>query len=1525
MPDEELKMSLDPSPPKDSESSSITELTESSRAQMEQFRSAHQTQVLTILFTDVVDSTRQQSELGNVRAAKLIQEHQRIFREVISNFDGQEISTAGDSFLVVFAAPSEAVKFSLRMQASMRREREEEPELPLVRAGIHQGQVVVEHRENSAKPMEVYGLQISIAARISDLAGDNQTLCSRAVFDDARAILRDEDLEGLGTVAWRNHGPYMFKGVEDPYDVCEIGEESFAPLAPPPSTAKSWSADGAEEELGWRPAVGVVVPGTNWKLLERLGRDRPGKQGEQRFKGEFGEVWKAWNAGDKSHQVFKFCFKRDRVPALKREARLLKRLRKYRHPNLLEVYDVTESDRPPYYLEMEYVEGPSLEEWLSTDPALQERLEAVAQVADALDTVHAAGIYHRDIKPSNILLTRREDGALQAKLTDFGLGAAEDEDILKSLYTSRVEGVAGTWDYIAPELRKGEAASAQSDIYSLGLTLFQIAAGDLRAQAGPGWEARVESEVLRAEIARCMDPDPAKRPQRATELAVALRGLRARETHLRLQRERERRAGFIKRVAIAATFLAIFAAVPLVYWWQLPGKLKLAVEPTSVRIEVDGRQVVTADGSVSLQLSAGHHRLKMTAPGYFVEERDVMIERYHTRPLKILLRPMIGRLEAVSEPLGSEIEIDGVACGSRVRNLRLRIGEHRLLSWSPGHFEEKLSFKLANEQFFKHRFWLEPGFIWKYTSSATQGGAFLIPDINRDGAPELAQNELSNTVILSGLTRRVLARVAAPRNYARTFMALKLGGAVGRVLVGGMEDANGPDVYALRISQPQGALWRWRGPAGKWRQHAAVPLIAAGDLDADGVSEVAATSRNGKLYLINGRTGKTQREVKLLAGPVHYPPNLARLPLGRLAWWARRDDPNSDPPAAAPWAYSAGAVNPADGSSGWRKDLGKLHSLQVFDLDGDRTPELVAFRSEGWSVVDLVTGRVRGGGKFPAGRKAPAGTALADVDGDGKMEFLFFSAEKGEKLLALRPLDGKVLWEGPAGPHPGQHTGHETQLKRAPGGELLVMLRDCLVALDPRTGKPRWKLEGEPLGMLVGDWEGDGKKEIFVTVRNRGLICLDAGGGERWALRLEVETRPYMLMPDADGDGLKEIVIHRHAALYALVRGPRIFWKRKATAPLLAQPLFVKTSRGSRVLLPGAWKGNRQLLSMDAASGAERWSSKLLRPHNRAPALGDFDADGRPDLAMIGRRQGEKHDRLEIHRVEDGKLVRSVPVQNYGSVYCTPAVADLDGDGTPDLAVSRWDGKDVAAFNGKTGALLWRRKTGRGNMGGAACADLDGDGRPDVVAPSMDGKLYALSGRDGKPLWPPFVLGPGGSRGVPLLNDLTGDKVPDVVVVAMNGDLHVIDGRSGKSIWKATVRNAGESLGRPAVARVGKKTVILAPLGRAGVVALDFAKRTEIWRSPPGLAVVASPVVTDLDGDGRREVVVASAFGRLMVLDLAKGRPLWQLQVGSKFIEAAPGIGDVDGDGILDILIASHDFELTAISGRGTLGTRGRR
>ena len=538
-------------------------ISEDARLRLEEFRTSHATRVLTILFSDLVGSTRLQSELGNLRAAEIVGRHQAVVRHVLRSFDGREVDTQGDSFLLVFASPSEGVRFALRMQAALRAAQAAEADMPLARVGLHQGQVVVDESALGVKAYDVYGIQVSTAARIMDLALGAQILCSRAVFDDARAILTSGDFAGLARVAWRNHGSYRFKGVSDAHEVCEVGEEAMAPLTAPPAGAKSWPIATGGEELGWRPAAGVDVPGTSWVLETKLGE------------GGFGEVWKAVNRADRSAQVFKFCFRGDRLPALKREARLLKRLRLHAHPSLVQVYDVTEGDRPPYFLEMEYVEGPTTAQWLASDPPLAERLEVVAQVADALDVVHAAGITHRDVKPSNVLLTRRADGARLAKLSDFGLGAAEDADLLRSISASRSDGLVGTADYLAPERRAGGPATPRGDLYSLGLTLYQLVVGDVTQPLPIDWEARLPDEIVRDDVKRCVAPDPADRWPRALDLATALRAHDGRlerrvleRTHAVVVARAARLRHLLVGIALGATVVLSLGGIAVWKWWE---------------------------------------------------------------------------------------------------------------------------------------------------------------------------------------------------------------------------------------------------------------------------------------------------------------------------------------------------------------------------------------------------------------------------------------------------------------------------------------------------------------------------------------------------------------------------------------------------------------------------------------------------------------------------------------------------------------------------------------------------------------------------------------------------------------------------------------------------------------------------------------------------------------------------------------------------------------------------------------------
>ncbi|MBW2397289.1 MAG: SUMF1/EgtB/PvdO family nonheme iron enzyme, partial [Deltaproteobacteria bacterium] len=498
--------------------------------------------LLSLVFTDLKSSTELKTRLGDRAAGKVITHHHALVHRLLEETGGREIDSAGDGFFLTFEAPSQAAAFALQLQ----REHQREESLPAVRIGIHLGEVTErESPEGSSKSLLVEGLAVDIAARIESLARPGQILLSAPVFDSARQRLKGQTLGG--DISWLDHGPYLLKGIEDAVAICEVGFSDFSPLAPPPDSDKARRAGtpGSERTLGWRPAVGSTVPHReHWVLKEQLGT------------GAIGEVWLAEHQKTHTKRVFKFCFEIDRVRGLQREAVLLRLLKEKLgdRQDIAQVID-WEFDRAPYYLEMEHAEAGDLVQWSNQKGGLVRvplatRLEIVAQVAEALEAAHSVGVLHKDLKPANILIREEtSSGKPRACLTDFGIGLVTSRAALESpgvtsvgltetLVSSDSTTGAGTRLYMAPEVIEGRAATPQSDIYALGVLLYQMVGGDFSHSLAPGWEREVGDESLLADITECVDGDPERRLAHASELAERLRGLGSRRHRLRARRGR---------------------------------------------------------------------------------------------------------------------------------------------------------------------------------------------------------------------------------------------------------------------------------------------------------------------------------------------------------------------------------------------------------------------------------------------------------------------------------------------------------------------------------------------------------------------------------------------------------------------------------------------------------------------------------------------------------------------------------------------------------------------------------------------------------------------------------------------------------------------------------------------------------------------------------------------------------------------------------------------------------------------------
>jgi serine/threonine protein kinase len=217
------------------------------------------------------------------------------------------------------------------------------------------------------------------------------------------------------------------------------------------------------------------------------------------------------------------------VTRFKREARIVATLR---HPNIMQVYDFDYNEALDiYYMVMEYIDGPTLKTRMTEGLLPQEEAVRIGiAIADALDYAHQRGMVHRDVKPANIMFM--QDG--QPVLTDFGIAKMLT---LSGLTASGA--MVGTPAYMAPEVGMGRQGTAVSDIYSLGVVLYQMLTGQLPFESDspmgmvmqhindtPPPLARFVQLVpqgLEAVILKAMAKDPEERFGRAAEMAAALR------------------------------------------------------------------------------------------------------------------------------------------------------------------------------------------------------------------------------------------------------------------------------------------------------------------------------------------------------------------------------------------------------------------------------------------------------------------------------------------------------------------------------------------------------------------------------------------------------------------------------------------------------------------------------------------------------------------------------------------------------------------------------------------------------------------------------------------------------------------------------------------------------------------------------------------------------------------------------------------------------------------------------------------
>jgi protein kinase-like protein/zinc ribbon protein len=270
---------------------------------------------------------------------------------------------------------------------------------------------------------------------------------------------------------------------------------------------------------GGRFAPGAIVA-ERYRIVALLGR------------GGMGEVYRAEDLRLSQVLAIKFL-----PEALSRNESALARFhaevrvaRQVSHPNVCRVFDIGDAGGVPF-LTMEYIDGEDLSLLIRRIGRLPQdkAIEVSRQICAGLAAAHERGVVHRDLKPANVML----DGAGKARITDFGLAG-----IAAQIQGSEVR--AGTPAYMAPEQLAGKEVTVKSDIFSLGLVMYEVLTGRRAYEAAtlpeliksreegtitnPSTIVKDLDPLLERVILRCVDKDPAKRPASALQVAAALPG-----------------------------------------------------------------------------------------------------------------------------------------------------------------------------------------------------------------------------------------------------------------------------------------------------------------------------------------------------------------------------------------------------------------------------------------------------------------------------------------------------------------------------------------------------------------------------------------------------------------------------------------------------------------------------------------------------------------------------------------------------------------------------------------------------------------------------------------------------------------------------------------------------------------------------------------------------------------------------------------------------------------------------------------
>lgn len=497
---------------------------------------------LTVLFTDIAGSTGFFQRNGDTAGLAMIHRHDKLATSVVKRHGGRVVKTIGDSAMAEFEDPAAAVRAAVEIERQFLKLNETLPEDQRVevRIGIHSG---VGYRKGN----DLFGDVVNVAARIVKRTAPAQILISRSVYE---SVAEESDLQ----CHWLNK--FTIDGRAEKEDIFEV----------------LWINPEAYREMRERLAGPSGIPG-RFELISQVGS------------GGVGVVYKVRDL--ETDEIVAIKILKPELasdPAVQENfKRELCLARKITHKNVCRIYDFCRADGI-VYASMEFIAGESLLSRLNRAGfvPVNEAIEIARQICAGLREAHSQGIVHRDLKPANIMLDR----SATVKIMDFGIAR------LIQATTPMTGTIVGTPAYMAPEQAELKPVSAGTDIYALGLVLYEMVCGCPAFSGEPPVAVALKqirdypkrpreivpnlSPLVEAVIIKCIQKDPAKRYQSVDELAAALhRAARARPVPAwRASLERELRKAEAQALQLLRRGAEEAVAFIKRQEWRMPTKIQ---------------------------------------------------------------------------------------------------------------------------------------------------------------------------------------------------------------------------------------------------------------------------------------------------------------------------------------------------------------------------------------------------------------------------------------------------------------------------------------------------------------------------------------------------------------------------------------------------------------------------------------------------------------------------------------------------------------------------------------------------------------------------------------------------------------------------------------------------------------------------------------------------------------------------------------------------------------------------------------